>query len=305
MSKNTRQNENDDGEQMVNETPFEEYTEKDGFVDPSYLARINTFIAMAKADVSDATCYLYKYDNYTSGEAKSTLHKYDGGDIPDQDEVGKQWGSGRYLLVLGIPASGGRKALMRAYKFRINPVYDIQRTGLPAAQQVPVSHDSGKNGMAEAFTMLQGLLAMLIPLFQRPSESPDMNKILMGNFDMFGGLMKKQMMENIELMNDYQRRLQLVKEGADMRNDDEGEEQAATIIDQLKPLLAEWLPKLIGGGREAKVVSKIVKDSQMFKEIAKNQNMVRSLISYLDKEKGREESDKILSTLGMQRVRSR
>lgn len=301
MSKNTRQTEIDDGTQAECETPFEEFTEKDGFVDPSYLARINTFIAMAKADVSEATCYLYKYDNYTSGEAKSTIHKYEGGDIPDQDEVGKVWGSGRYLLVLGIPASGGRKALMRAYKFRINPVYDLQRTGSQVQQIVP--HDSGKNSMAEAFTMLQGLLAMLIPLFQRPSESPDMNKILMGNFDMFGGLMKKQMMENIELMNDYQRKLQLVREGTDMRNDDEGEEQAATIIDQIKPLLAEWLPKLIGGGREAKVVSKIVKGSQMFKEIAKNQNMVRSLISYLDKEKGREEADKILSTLGMQRVR--
>ena len=301
MSKNTRQNENNDGEQ-VGEAPFEEFTENDGFVDPSYLARINSFLAMSKADVSEATCYLYKYDNYTSGEAKSILHKYEGGDIPDSDEVGKQWGSGRFLLVLGIPASGGRKALMRAYKFRINPVYDLQRTGSPVQQ---VSHDSGKNGMAESFTMLQGLLAMLIPLFQRPSESPDMSKILMGNYDLFGGLMKKQMMENIELMNDYQRKLQLVREGAEMKNDEEGEDQAETIIDQIKPLLAEWLPKLIGGGKEAKVVSKIVRDTRMFKEIAKNQNMVRALISFIDKEKGRDEADKVLASLGMQRIRGR
>ncbi len=298
MTKNTRH----DDEQPGVEPAFEEFTEEDGFIDPSYLSKVNGFLEKAKIDISETVCYLYKYDNYNSGEQKSVLYKYTDGDIPDEDEVGKRWGSGRYVLVLSIPPANGRKPLMRAYKFRINPYYDTLRSGPLPAMPIQQQHDSGKNSMAEAFSMLQGLLATLLPMFQRPPENPDFSKMMAGNYGMFQDIMKRQMLDNVQLMTDYQRNVQLLKDGGGDMNGVE-EEPAESIIEKIAPFLNEWLPKLIGGGTESKVVSTVVKGSAMFKEIAKNQAMVKALIAYLDKSQGVAQTNQVLASLGMKRTK--
>lgn len=285
------------------EQTFEELVSSDGCIDANYHARLLDFLAKSDLTVNEAQFHLYKYENYMSGEAKAWVAKYVESEPPDEAEVARAFGSGRYLLIMTVPG----KSIVRSYRFRISALCDGAR---PEVSPHPIVYDNRKNndGMKDAVLLFQQVVATLIPLL-RPPESANYSKMMDSNYSMVADVMRKSMMSNVELMEEYQRKVSMLKSKNDHRvidmqqeEDSSNENNFATIIAQIAPLLEAYLPKILGGGAQGKVVSGMVRDSAMFHEIKRNRSMVNALIAYLDQEKGADETDKILSALSLKRV---
>lgn len=293
---------------------FEEFNEGNTKrLDPTYHERLIEFLARSSLEIKDGHFYLYKYENYLSGEQKSLVDKFVETEPPDENEVGLRYGSGRYLLVLLVPPEGKREKIVRSYRFRCHPVYDDRRAdllgpgrGRPSYQveQAPPRRDTS---LADAFALFQGMIQTIIPLV-RPPENPDVQRMMSQNFHVVSDVMKKQLESNVQLMADYQRRVANLKQiGENMgkgerQQQDEEDSGVMAIIQQVAPLLQEWLPRLLKPGAEGKVVSNIVKETAMFQEIKRSRKMINALIGHLDQTEGQEKTNKILNALNLKRM---
>ena len=306
MTKNTgrRQEENESDDETIDEgKPTKEFDSfgRDDVPDPGYRSQLNEFLELAKHFQNRATFYLYR----VNGRKRSIIKKTDSiNDIPDENETGLKYGSGTYEILMTAPGSNGKKPVIRHYDFDLDQSYDDLRLRSTPYQQVPVAPDSGES-LVKALTLLQGLIGTLAPFMRPDSPPPDMQKMINDQYNFMGGLVKKSMMENMNLMHDYQRKLSMLK---NVKGDEQGgdgeEEDISPLVQQIMPFITEWLPKLMSGGAESRVVKNVVRGSAMFKEITKSRKMVTALIKYLDNQMGEEETDKVLRSLSMRRIKA-
>lgn len=292
------------------EQPFEEIEGSAGRLDVTYHSRIMDFLAKSSLALADVTFWLYKLDGNT-GNGMACIDKFTDCDPPDEHEVGLQYGSGRYMLMMTVPETDKRKKIVRSYKFKCHPSYDSRRNDSSGRIQLPPEYfmnNRKDNSLVEAFTMMQGMLTTLIPLF-KPTETPDLQKIMSSNYSIVSEIMKKQALSSADMMIDYQRKLSSLKQigsgDGNVRNDNGNDESDSGVLDviaQIAPLLEQWLPKLLGGGKQSQVVGNLVRESAMFQEISKNRKLINGLIAHLDSTRGKEETDKVLKALQVKRM---
>jgi hypothetical protein len=294
------------------EIPAETTIENEGtelqneeFESLSYVDQINDFISRNNLLEIEAVYYLYKYDG-NSGNAKSFIHKYSEIDPPDEDTIGRTFGSGRYLVILAIPkCEKAPKGYMRAYNIKIHSYYDtLKAPQAPTAPAAPtiIQQSSGFN---EAFEMIAKIVTIIAPLLQKSQQAPlmpDMSQMLFKTYEATNEVLKKSMTENVKNLGEMQRKI-LSLENGEMNTETEIDEAEETsLIETLKPLLIEWLPKLIGNSPESKVVQQVVKATPQFKRIISNKAEFKTLVSYLDQQQGKEITDKVLTSLKLKRA---
>lgn len=297
-----------------NEDIIEETDEKIITTSLSYLDKINEFITRNDLLEVTASYYLYKFDHPTSGEGKAFIAKYaDTMEAPDEDTIGKTFGSGRYLVMVSIPVCAkAPKGYGRAYRIRIHPFYDQLRNkaAVQESQQIqapaPVQtiiHQPG-NSLNDSISLLKELVGVIAPLMAPRNEGiPDLSGILLKNYELTSEVLKKNMLESVKTNSELQRKMLAVENQDDMRNNNvEVDEQEPSLIEQLKPFIEQYLPMIIGNNPQAKAVQQIVKTAPQFKRIVNNKREFRTLIAYLDHEKGKETTDKILTSLKLSRA---
>lgn len=306
MTRRTGQQNIDPENERENEdlSTVEEFQDGDLNFEPSFTQKITEFLQKAALDVQPVF-YLYKYENYMNGEAKALIQKYKDCDPPDEDDIGRAFGSGRYLLCMAVPPSGNsKKGAMRAYRFRVHPHYDTIRNANSFVAPYPIDHrpaavqTTGSSSLIEAVTILERLMLAMAPMMNR-EQNPDMQAMLLQNFNTTNSILKRQMLDNVDLLTDYQRKI------ADVQGENMGtateELPGPSIVEQIAPLLNEWLPRLLGGGAQAKAVQQVVKMSPQFSQIIKDRGKFKQLVSYLDKTRGKEETEKVLLALKLKR----
>jgi len=269
----------------------------------SYIDQVNDFIGRNNLLETEAVYYLYKYDG-NSGNSKSFIHKYSEQDPPDEDTIGRTFGSGRYLVMLAIPrCEKAPKGYMRAYNIKIHAHYDTLRIQqAPAAPAAPTIIQQSGGGFNEAFEMIAKIVAIITPLLQKSQQQqgPDMSAMLFKTYETTSEVLKRSMMENIKNQGELQRKMMALENGdTEVENDTEDEE--TSLIDTIKPLLLEWLPKLIGDSPQSKVVQQVVKNTPQFKQIINNKKEFKTLVTYLDQQQGKEITDKVLGSLKLKR----
>lgn len=275
-----------------------------------YIDRVNDFIKRMELVEFSRVYYLYKFDNAQSGNQKALISKFTDTDPPDEDQIGKKFGSGRYLVIMAIsPCDKAPEGLMRAYPVRIHPYYDTLRTEqLPAVQQ-PAAQTTiiqqPVNNMRESFEMITQLITALSPLFaakqQQQQQIPDINSILFKTFENTQEVLKKNMLDNVKVATDLQRKLIAVERGEIENMQTDTEETEPSLLEQFKPLIMEWLPKIIADNPQAKALQQVVKQAPQFKQIVSNKQEFKTLVAYLDSTQGKERTDKLLSTLKLKR----
>lgn len=270
----------------------------------SYVDQINDFVTRNNLLEIEATYYLYKYDNST-GNAKSFIHKYSSVEPPDEDTIGRTFGSGRYLFIMTIPrCDKAPKGFMRAYPIKIHPHYDTLRQA-PAAPVAPTIIQQSSNGFSEAFDMIGKIVALIAPLLQRTQQQPvmpDMSSMLFKTYEATNEVLKKSMTENVKNLGEMQRKILQLENGEMGSLVDTDEEEGTSLIETLKPLLLEWLPTLIGDTPQSKMVQQVVKRAPEFKRIVNNKQEFKTLVAYLDQSQGKEVTDKVLTSLKLKRV---
>ena len=271
----------------------------------SYLDQVNDFISRNNLLETEAVYYLYKYDG-NSGNGKSFIHKYSEVDPPDEDTIGRTFGSGRYLCMLAIPRSEkAPKGFMRAYNIKIHAHYDTLRIQqAPAAIPAAPTIIQQSGGFNESFEMIAKIIAIITPLLQKTqqAQAPDMSAMLFKTYETTNEVLKKSMTENVRNLGEMQRKLLALESGDTGMETEIDEEEETSLIDTIKPLLLEWLPKLIGDSPQSKVVQQMVKTTPQFKQIINNKKEFKTLVTYLDAQQGKEVTDKVLGSLKLKRV---
>lgn len=274
----------------------------------SLSGRVYAFLQRVELEDTTPVYYLSKYDSFGSGEQKAFVGKFEDCEPPDEALIGNKYGPGRYILTCQIPAGGSRKTpIVRVYRFRVSPSF--ARQGDPAAPAAIAAHlpapvQSPEAGMMQAFSMLERFVGLLLPLFNRPRDENVLG-ILNQNYSAVNEVMKKQMQDNLKMINEYQRMIASIGEGDD--GDDMGttatEERAETpsIIEQFGPLIQQWIPLLLGGGPKAAAAGALVQTVPQVQEIIKDKMQLRKIIAFLDQSQGPDKTDRILSALKIQR----
>jgi hypothetical protein len=287
----------------VDNDAIEEMDEKDITINLSYVDRINTFMQRNDLLESGPVYYLYKFDNAQSGESKAFLSKFTDTDPPDEDFIGRTFGSGRYMIVVAFPVSEkAPKGFMRAYRIKIHPYYDTLKKEVALPPVAPTIIQQSGSSLTETIEVLKSLITAIAPLMAHKQESPDVSTMLYRNYEITSRVLEKNLLENVKNQSELQRKLQSVGNGEDMGNAIETDEDEPGLIEQLKPLLIEWLPTLIGNNTQAKAVQQMVKTAPQFKQIINNKKEFKTLVAYLDAEKGKEITDKILTNLKLRRI---
>jgi hypothetical protein len=287
-----------------NQDIIEELDEKDIIVNLSYVDRINDFMQRNDLLESGPVYYLYKFDNAQSGEGKSFLSKFTDTDPPDEDFIGKTFGSGRYMIVVAIPVCDkAPKGFMRAYRIKIHPYYDTLKKEIAAPPAAaPTFIQAPGASLTETIEVLKTLITAIAPLMAQKQESPDFSTMLFRNYEITSKVLEKNMLENVKNQSELQRKMLSMGNGEEMGNATQTDEEEPGLIEQLKPMIMEWLPTLIGNNTQAKAVQQMVKAAPQFKQIVTNKKDFKTLVAYLDQEKGKEITDKILFNLKLKRI---
>lgn len=287
---------------LEQDTPGGVEVQTEEFEALSYVDQINDFIARNNLLEIEAVYYLYKFDSNT-GNAKSFIHKYSAVEPPDEDTIGRTFGAGRYLVILAIPrCDKAPKGYMRSYQIKIHSYYDTLKQA-PAAPAPTIIQQSGGN-FSDAFEMIAKIVAIITPLLQRSQQPqvPDMSAMLFKTYEATNEVLKKSMTENVKNLGEMQRKILSLENGEMNTEVDTDKEEETSLLETLKPLIMEWLPKLIGNSPESKVVQSVVKNTPQFKRIISNKQEFKTLVSYLDQQQGKEVTDKVLGSLKLKRV---
>jgi hypothetical protein len=299
------------------ENAFEELQDSELF-EPSYIPSLRRFYEAENIDADEPIYYVYKFDNPLSGSAKELISKTQFCEPPDEEEIGRMHGSGRYLICASIPKTTKREGRMRAYKVRLHKRYDDlkrenerQSIGQPFMSPAPASMSPAPasmpgQGMADMFGMLERMVAMFTtminPLLNRPRDE-NVKEFMKSMYSTMGEAMQSSMSENLRMMAEMKR---IAIEGSQDMNQVQvdttiEQEQQSTILSQIIPLLSEFLPKILGGGAKSEAVREVVRMTPQFKRLIKDRAELVRVIQYLDQSKGTEETNRILSALKVAR----
>lgn len=292
---------------------IEEFEGQDIPFAPSYMLKMNEFMSKSSIDEFEPTFYLYQYDNYHSGKQKSLIDKFYQTAPPDEHDIGIEYGSGRFILILVMPISVKHPdGLMRAYRFRVNQIYDKRsvRKGSGSEQPVPPSMpqqfsppvpvQNNQAPMLEAFTMIEKIISVIAPLLNRPQQqqNPDgVQDVIKDTYAVVSEVMKNSMVENFKMIQDMQRnQIEFMDDKEDKRRTDPPE---PSFLEKIAPLLQEWLPKLLKDDAQSKVVQGLIKNVPQVKEILSDQSQLTAVVNYLVETEGVESTAKVLQNLGI------
>lgn len=291
-------------------------------VENSELEELNSFdqqlqewIDIESAGVSPKV-YLYRFDNFNSGNEKSLVYKYEGMDIPDAHDVGLQFGSGRYLILATIPAKKGEKSKVKGFRFKINTSYDNMRLSgggnTPNLNPLPIfntmqGNNSKGGGLNEGITVIKEVMALFMPLIslslQKSSNTPqlpDLSGFMMKQYSTMSEVMKQNLIETSKTVAEAQRyRLENLNSEDNTEESEEGE--SGSMIEKFLPLIEQFLPLITGNNPAATATIATVKKLPDFKRIAQNKVELNKLISYLDQKEGKEVTDNLLKKFKISR----
>ena len=257
----------------------------------------------------DLKCTLYKYSDFNRGKDKAQCGSWVNC-IPEREEIGKTFGSGRYYLIVTIPSGTQQKRIIRNYVFKLHEHYDKIKKANDEKNLVTI----GNNGVQVAQDPMQtmGSMMIMVKSFIEALSPLLGNKGNSGNSDM-SGLFTQQMkfasdmqMQMMQQQMEFFKRMQ--KEMvSNMNNTTITEEITETeqpnFLQQIIPLIEQFAPMLLGSDNPmVKAALPLLKTNAIYKQAVENPDNMKKIIAYLDGTKGEEATNTILSTIGVSRT---
>ena len=295
------------------ESTYEELQESELF-EPSYIPSLRRFYDAENINADEPVYYVYKFDNPVSGAAKELISKTQFCEPPDEEEIGRAHGSGRYLICVSIAKSANRSdGKMRAYKIRLHKRYDdLKRENdrqsnpltHPATASMPPPAVMQNQPSYDVFGMMERMITMFTtminPLINRPRDE-NVQELIKSMYGTVGNMMQSSMMDNYKMIAEIKRNAIEGNQDVNQIDTTVDEEQQPTIINQIIPLLSEFLPKILGSGAKSEAVREVVRMTPQFKRLIRDRAELVRVIRYLDQTKGTDETNKILTALRVAR----
>ena len=253
-----------------------------------------------------ATLYGFKS---STGESKELLWQWEGREnIPSIHEVGLQFGSGRYVMIFNIPKGINSDKKTTSRRFRIGSYYDQAKRNLanglnynaqfnsclPFPMQKEKIEDT-KKGFSEVVEVINMLKPLLTNNNNNAMQEAGMvSQMMIGMFQNVNKLMQSQMLENMKMMNDLNRKTLSIdydnEESEDLENDG--------VIGMIKPLL-KFLPMLLKKGAVGEAAKTMVTENEDFQRLIKNTKDLYKVVRYLRQTSGKEKTDLVLQKLNI------
>jgi len=145
--------------------------------------RIRDWIDQDNAENISPSATLYRYPDFKNNKRLKNQVNYFRDLIPSKHELGLEYGSGDYFLVLQIPAGKKQPARCTSYNFHLDKSYDLLKQkhdqeeaaklfqAPPGSGIVPVHHNGGGESLKEAIALVQAMnapfMALLAPIVNK------------------------------------------------------------------------------------------------------------------------------------------
>jgi hypothetical protein len=282
---------------------------------PTYSERFKNFLDRHDLRERTPSFYLYKF-NSQYGSSESFVAKWDGDLPPDEENIGLQFGGGKYRMVMTIPAIPAEnvKGTTRTVTFSISDRFDdLAENPLNGKRRGPYipgemreliremkTNTSAPGDHQNPFDMMERMLSLLLPLIaQNRQQGPDMGQVMTNMYTNMQEVMKKQLIDNIGM---YSQMTKAIAAGSLPIDEPEIEEKEDTLIDKILPYVDQFLPKLLGSGPKAEATSSVIRSIPQFQTISKDRERLKTLISWLDQNHGPEKTNVVLKSLKLNRV---
>ena len=252
--------------------------------------------------------YVYKFIG-GSGSPREQCIQFNN-EIKSKHEIGLMFGSGRYeIQIVGTDSSGKRKSACR--KFILHPHYDNlmdDAKKLPATipgsvpLQTTVVHNQG---IGESLNIMKELITLMLPLMAaKQSTGENFPAMMKDTYKIMNENMMSNMRESTKFFNEMQRssfdtKLDGYEEGVDDEKEDVTSMQK--MIEMVAPIMEKFLPLILGKNQVAQETVGVLKSFPQYRDAVKSKKTLLRLISYLDKNKGKDITNKLLKKLGLTR----
>ena len=274
---------------------------------PDIDSRLAQFIADKGFEECEKKASLYKFDHPTSGVKKAFICSYHS-DLPDHEEVGLKFGSGRYVLMVSFPGyedSKTNKPPMASFSFKIHKRFDqlsIEHNNPGAV----LSGNNVENGMTNAMSNMKEIMSMFMPMIvtmmTNQSKPPAISDQMTGMYDLMGGMMKKSFSDQQTLISE------LGKKQLELDIDEDGDDMgtAEKIITFIAPHIDTIIEKFSGRQTIAKkteqmATANMVRMLPEYNTLLKSKSDLGKVISYLNQKGDKETIARMTKALGLKK----
>lgn len=289
-------------------------------VENTYDQKLREYIESVRAEDQVYKTYVYKFDSST-GQEKSLCGQWEN-DVPDGHTVGMTYGSGRYLIISTAPPSEkNKKRLVRSFRFKIHAHYDdlrrtaVQNVGNYAPPSIGQGAPRGMPGagcgvpqainpaevMQSGLSMVSDVIKLLAPLLvaRQNTGMPDMSGLMVKQYETMADVMRHSIIEQGKAYSEMTRK---VREVENISTDDEEDgESEKSMLEQIIPLLEQFIPLILGKGPQAAITAGTVRALPQFKKLMSDKSELTRIIEYVDKSQGKEKTDLLLKKLKINR----
>jgi hypothetical protein len=240
--------------------------------------KINNFIERANVENLTPCMYVYKY-KLNSSTQRSLCGKFEGEDIPDEHNIGLQYGSGRYLAIVQVPSGEKQARKQSTIGFEISTNYDdLRRTAavtgqLPYLNSLPVRNASmvPQNAQADNMAMLRETMSFMAELFGKmqgaapapPQPTTDMASLMLQQYKGMGDILKANLISTDSFLQDTlktkinaeMKQIAENKKGDRSNNDDDDDDETPpSLLQAVIPEILKLLPALLSNPQTAALV---------------------------------------------------
>ena len=253
---------------------------------------------LAENEYLNAECKAKLYSFNKEGQ-REFIKQYTG-EVPSWDQIGVNYGSGRFEIIMTVFREGIRKVFSR--KMYLHESYNNRMLSEVRENGQQVIHVGGNNN--NSMETLKEVFSMIIPLLTltKQTGSPDFSEVMMKNYDMMQKVMQRSLTDNAQMMNDLQRSNMGLTETFE---NDEETTGVMGMINTIMPMLEKFLPLILGKPNPVQQMTiDAVKKTPEFLRIAKDQRNIKFLASFIDKKHGKDTTKKLLTRFDLKRPKT-
>lgn len=283
--------------EIVENPSLDESTEDFKELDPtkffSYGGDVEDWLAENEYLNAECKAKLYSFNK----EGQREFIKQYTGEVPSWDQIGVNYGAGRFEIIMTVFREGIRKVFSR--KMYLHESYNNRMLSEVRENGQQVIHVGGNNN--NAMSMMKEVMSMIVPLLSisQQNSTPDFSEVMMKNYDMMQKVMQRSLTDNAQFLNDMQRENMGLTEVVE---NDEESTGVMGMINTIMPMLEKFLPLILGKPNPVQAATiEAVKKTPQFLKIAKDQRNIKYLASFIDQKHGKDTTKKLLSRFKLKR----
>lgn len=298
----------------------------DTYTDMEVESRLADWIETNAVENKEPRATLYKFTGPNLSEKEQCDHYK--GVFPSRHDIGLEYGSGKYMLIISNGAHAKEKIKGTTVRFTLSKAYDEKSRKFhaekalqsivptPATQPLaPIAPVDNSKAMADSFSMvqnmMQSIMSMFKPILERAMTPPPLPALPtpvadpLKDYQLSRQIMKESMTDNLQIMSDFQRKLLEIQNGNNMNETDDNEdlpEEKKSMFERIIELAGPFLDVLAQNNLAAKTAALGIKAAPQFKAVLSDVPLARKIIRYVDEKEGPQRADTVLKNLGVDRT---